>query len=133
METLEGAVADLGTSSSPPPPRTHTLAEADVTLERLQRVGEVFLPAAHIYRDHCAKVGWLTALASLDKAGCAHMDALATRSVVVVTAEEVTAAYFRTRRSSNILLQDFWTPRGSEAVIASLREVQVQRARGEFQ
>ena len=107
----------------PLPPRIHTLAEIDVTLRRLQRVGEVFLSAARVYKDRCGMVGWLTALASLDKAGCAHMDALATCSVVVATAEEVAAAYHRTRRSSNVLLQDFWTPRDLEAAMASLRDV----------
>lgn len=96
----------------------------DFTLEHCQCVGEVFLPTVHVYEDHYAKVGWLTALASLDKAACAHMDALATRSVTVATSEEVAAAYRRTRRDNNILLQDFWTSRGSKAVMVSLREVQ---------
>lgn len=53
METLEGTVANLGAM---PPPWTHNLAEMDVTLERLQRVRDVFLPAVHVYRDHCAKL-----------------------------------------------------------------------------
>ena len=126
MEVLEGAVGDLG---AVPPPRTHTLEEMDVTLGRLRDVGKVFLPAARVYGDHCAKVGWVAALASLEKAGCGHLDALATRSVAVATAEEVAASHHRTRRASNVLLQDFWLSRGPGAAMASLRDVQAQRAK----
>lgn len=126
MVVLEGTVAELGAV----PPRNHKLAQMDVTLARLQNVGEVFLPVARVYGDHRAKMGWLTALASLDKEGYAHLDAIATRSVAMATTEEVASSYCRTRRSSNVLLQDFWTLRGSKAVMTSLREAQTQRARG---
>ena len=70
----------------------------------------------------------MTTLASLDKAGCAHLDALATRSVAVATAEEADAAYRRTRKVSNVLLHDFWGPRGHDATMDSLRAVQAQKA-----
>lgn len=120
MEVLEGTVVDLGAA---PHPRTHSLKDMDATLGRLQNVGKVFLSGTRVYGDHCRKVGWLTALASLDKAGCAHLDALATRSIAVATTEEVAASYHWTQRGNNVLLQDFWVARGPEAVMASLTEV----------
>lgn len=53
IEALEGTVADLGAVR---PPRRHNLVEMDITLERLRRAGEVCLPMARSYEDHCAKV-----------------------------------------------------------------------------
>lgn len=111
-------------------PWTHNLAEMDVTLGHLQSMEEVFLPTTHVYKDHYAKVGWRTALVSLNKVGCAHLDALVTRFVAMATAEEVAASYHGMRQSSNVLLQDFWMLHGSGVAMASLREVQVRRVRG---
>lgn len=70
LEALEGAVVDL---SALPSPRHHSTGEMDITVVRLCRVVEVCLPAAHAYGDHCMKVVWTMAFASLDKAGCGHV------------------------------------------------------------
>ena len=84
------------------------------------------LPAARAYGDHCAKAAWSTTLATLDKAGCAHMDALAARSVGVATVAEVAAAQRRIREVSKVLLRDFWDPRGHEAATESFLAVQAK-------
>ena len=122
MEAPEGAMTELGVVA---PPRRHRPAEMDITLEHLQRAREVCLPAARVYGDHCAKVAWLTTLASLDKAGCAHLDTIAARSIVVDTAEVVSAVQRRTRKASKVLQQDFWALRGHATVLESFRAVQV--------
>lgn len=127
MVALEEAVSHLGASA---PPRRHKPEEMDITLERLRSAGEVCLPAARSYGDHCAKTAWSTTLASLDKAGCAHIDAVASRSVAVATLEEVAASHRRTRRASRVLLQDFWALRGHQEATESIRAVQAQRQKG---
>ena len=127
MEALEAAVAELG---AVPPSRRHRPAEMDITLERLRRAGEVCLPTVHAYGDHCAKVAWLTTLTSLNKAGCAHMDAIAARSVVVASVEEVAIAQRRTRKARKVPQQDFWLLCGHEAATESFRAVQAQQAKG---
>lgn len=127
MEVVKGVVAELGVL---PPPRHHSSTEMDIILGRLRRAGEVCLPATRSYRDHCAKVASSTTLASLDKASCTHMDALATRSVVVATAAKVATAHRQVWKVSNVLLWDFWGPRGHEATMESLRVVQAQKAKG---
>lgn len=53
MESLKGALSDLDVV---PPPRHHRAGEMDTSLERLHRTGEVCLPTARAYGDHCAKV-----------------------------------------------------------------------------
>lgn len=97
---------ELWSSSAPcpPPPRHHRPAELDITLERLRRAREVCLLVARLYGDHCAKVAWSMTLATLDKADCAHMDALAAWSIVVAITEEVVAAQRRTQKVSKVLL-----------------------------
>ena len=102
LEILEDAVTQLG---AVPPARTHRLAESDITFERLKNVGRVCVPAARSYGDHCAKVAWCETLTSLDKAGCAHIDALATRSVAVATAEESVNVERRMRKTNRVLLE----------------------------
>ena len=124
MESLEGAVEQLGVV---PPARVHRPTEMDITLARLQKAVGICLPAARAYGDHCAKAAWTTTLASLDKAGCAHIDALATGSVAVATAAEVTAAQRRTRGAGKALLRDFWDPRGHDAATESFLAVQAKR------
>ena len=62
-------------------------------------------------------------MASLDKTGYAHIDALATRSVVVATAEESTNVERRTRKASKVLLEDNWASHGHEDATKSFREV----------
>lgn len=101
MEALEGVVANLGAL---PPLRWHTLGEIYITLRSLRRTEEVCLPVARAYRDHCVKVAWTTAFASLDKAGCRHMDIIATHSVAVATAKEVATEHRRTRKVSNVFV-----------------------------
>ena len=127
MESLEDALSQLG---AVPPARCHRPSEMDITLERLRRGCEICVPAARAYGDHCARAAWLTTLASLDKAGCAHLDALGTRSISVATAEEVCAAQRRTRKASKILHQDFWLGRGHVAAAESFKAVQAQQAKG---
>lgn len=92
----------------------------DVTLRHLRYAGEVCLSVAWAYGDHCTKVAWITAFASLDKARCGHLDTLATRSVVVATVEEVAIGHRRTQKTSNVFAQDFWVPRGCDAAMDSL-------------
>lgn len=104
MEAVEGAVLTLG---AVPPARCHRPSEMDITFQRLERAGEVFVPAARAYGDHCAKATWFATLASLDKAGCAHIDGLAARAVAVATPEETAAARNRTRKAGRVLLQDY--------------------------
>lgn len=93
MEAFQGAVADL---NALPPPRRHIVWEMDISLERLRRAGEVCLSATWAYEDHCMKVSWTTAFASLQKAGCGHVDTLTTRSVPVATAEKVVVGHCQT-------------------------------------
>ena len=100
MVSLEDGLKQLGAVL---PARCHRPSEIDITLQRLRGGCEVCIPAARAYGDHCAKAAWLTTLASVDKAGCAHIDALGTRSVAVATAEEVSAAVRRTRKASKVL------------------------------
>lgn len=108
----------------PPPLQHHSVDEMDITLGHLRCAEEVCLLAARAYRDHCTKVAWTTAFVSLDKVGCVHVDALATRSVAVESTEEVTAGHRRMRRASNIFVQDFWAPRGHDAAMDSLSAAQ---------
>ena len=127
MVSLEDSLKQLGAVL---PARCHRPSEIDITLQRLRGGCEVCIPAARAYGDHCAKAAWLTTLASVDKAGCAHIDALGTRSVAVATAEEVSAAVRRTRKASKVLQQDFWVARGHDAAAASFQAVQAQQAKG---
>ena len=127
MEILEDGLSMLG---AVPPPRHHRPSEPDITLERLRLGCETCVPAARTYGDHCAKVAWLATLASLDKAGCAHLDALATGSTKVATAEEVCAAQRRIRKASKVLQHDFWGQRGHDAAEESFKAVQAQQAKG---
>lgn len=115
MESLEGTVADLGVVL---PPRKHNPKDMDITLGRLCRTEEVCLPDARAYGDHCAKVAWTTAFASLQRVRCGHVDA--TRSVPVVSATQVAACQQQTRRASNIFTQDFWASCGHDATMESL-------------
>lgn len=101
MEALEGAMVYLGAL---PPPRHHSPAEIDITLGHLRRAEEVCLSVARQYGNHCMKVAWAMTLASLDKAGYAHMDDIATRSIVVATAVEIATAQCRSWKVSNVLL-----------------------------
>lgn len=80
----------------------------DITLGCLLHAGAVCLPAARAYGDHCAKVSWITTLASLDKASCGHLNVLATRSVVVAIANEAIVVYRWMQKANNVLLHDFW-------------------------
>lgn len=101
LEALEGAVVQL----SVVPPREASSADRDRHHLGAPTVHwEVCLPVARAYGDHCAKVAWSTTLASLDKAGCAHMDALAAQYIVVATAEEADAVQRRTQKVSKVLL-----------------------------
>ena len=127
MESLEDALSQLG---AVPPSRQHRPAEVDITLERLRQGCEFCVPAARAYGDHCAKAAWSTTLASLDKAGCAHMDALGAGSIGVATAEEVCAAQRRIRKASKVLQQEFWAKRGHAAATESFKAVQAQMAKG---
>lgn len=62
MESLEGAVTELG---AVPLPRKHTPSQMDVTLDRLWRAGEICLPAARAYDEHCVKAAWTAAFVSM--------------------------------------------------------------------
>ena len=127
MESLEDGMLQLG---AVPPPRHHRPSKLDIMLERLRRGCEICVPAARAYGDHCAKAAWLATLASLDKAGCAHLDALGTRSIKVATAEEVSAAQRRIRKAGKVLQQDLWLERGHDAAAESFKNVQAQQAKG---
>ena len=118
MERMEGAMVDLG---AVPPSRGHTVAQMDATLARLHRAGEVFVPAARAYGNHCAKTGWTAALVSLQRAGCAHVDGLGAGSVPVASAAEVASGRKAVRRASNTLFSEFWSSSGREATMESLR------------
>lgn len=63
----------------------HTVEKLDATLEHLHHAGEVFLPVAHAYGNHCAKAAWTVAFVSLQQAGYGHVDALSARSVPVAS------------------------------------------------
>lgn len=102
----------------------------DITLGRLLHAGAVCLPAARAYGDHCAKVSWITTLASLDKAGCGHLNVLATRSVVVAIANEAIVVYRWMQKANNVLLHDFWGPHSHDAAVESLWAVQAQKVKG---
>ena len=104
--------------------RCHRLAEMDITLERLRRGCEVCVPTARAYGDHCAKAAWLATLTSLDKVGCAHLDALGTRSIGVATAKEVSAPHRWTRKASKVQQQYFWLTREHDAATESFKAVQ---------
>ena len=127
MEILEDGLSMLG---AVPPSRHHRPSEVDITLERLRHGCETCVPAARAYGDHCAKAAWLATLASLDKVGCAHLDALGTRSIKVASAEEVCAAQRRIRKAGKVLQQDFWLERGHDAAEESFKAVQAQQAKG---
>ena len=102
----------------------------DITLKRLKNVGKVCVLAARTYGDHCAKVASCTTLASLDKAGCAHIDALATCVVVVATVEESVNAERRICKASKVLVEDYWARCGHEDATGSFRAVQVKQTKG---
>ena len=127
MEIIEDGLSMLG---AVPPPRRHRPSEVDITFERLRQGCETCVPAARAYGDHCAKATWLATLASLDKAGCAHLDALATGSVKVATAEEVCGAQRRIRKAGKVLQHDFWLERGHDAAAESFKAVQALQAKG---
>ena len=127
LEMLEDAVTQLG---AVPSAGTHRPAETDITFARLKNVARVCVPAARSYGDHCAKAAWCEALALLDKVGCAHIDAIATRSVAVATAEEVASVERRTRKASKVLLEDYWALRGHEDATKSFQELQARKAKG---
>lgn len=48
--------------------------------------------------------------APLQKAESGHVDALATHSVAMATAEEVATEHRQMQKASNIFIQDFWAP-----------------------
>ena len=127
MECLEGAIAELG---GVPPPRSHTVEQLDVTLGRLHRSGEVFLPAARAYGNHCAKAGWTAALVSLHRAGCPHVDELGAGTVPVASAAEVAAGHTLVRRASNALAREFWASSGRTATMESIRVALAQKKKG---
>ena len=116
MEAQEGALGKLGAIVSE---RTHRPAEMHITMERLRRGCESCVDAAHAYGYHCARATWLMTLATLDKAGCAHIDGVATGDVPVAMAAEVVGAHPRIRKASRVLQRDFWMKRGHEAAEAS--------------
>lgn len=62
-----------------------------------------FLPTSRAYDNHCAKAAWTTALVSLQRAGCGHVDALGVRSMPVASAAEIASGQKQVRRASNIL------------------------------
>lgn len=107
---------DLGTL---PPSRRQSVGKMDITLGRLCRTEEVCLLVSRAYGDHCAKVAWTTTFASLQKAGCGHLDTLATRSLAVATTEEVAARQCKTRKASNVFVQDFWASCGRDGLPSS--------------
>lgn len=86
-----------------PPPWRNTVVQMDVTLEHLHHAGEVFLPAARAYGNHCAKAAWMAALVSLQLAGCGHIDALGARTVPVVSAAKISSGQKQVRRASSVL------------------------------
>ena len=127
MECMEGAITELG---GVPSARSHTVAQVDATLLRLQRAAEVFVPAARAYGNHCAKAGWTAALVSLQRAGCSHVDGLGDGSLPVASAVEVTAGHALVRRASNALARDFWAPSGRSVTMESLRVALAQKKKG---
>lgn len=109
MECMEGAMTELGVVCLWGP-RRHTVNQMDAALDRLHRAREVFLPVARAYGNHYAKAAWTTALVSLQRAGCGHVDTLGARSVPVASTIEIASGQKQVRRASNILAQDFWVP-----------------------
>ena len=97
------------------------------TLERLRRAGEVFLPAARAYGNHCAKASWTAAFVSLHRGGCGHVDALSGGTLPVASAAEVASGQKQVRRASNALAKDFWAPSGRDATMESLRASLAQK------
>lgn len=126
-EAMEGTVVALGVLS---PPRHHSVDEMGVTLGRLHHAVEVCLPAARAYRYHYARVAWTTTFASLDKAGCVHLHALAMRSMALATTEEVAIGHHRTRKAGQVFIQDLWTPWGRDVAMASLCATQAHKKKG---
>ena len=121
LEAQEGALSRLGAIVSE---RTHSPAEVHITMERLRRGCETCVNAAHAYGDHCARATWLATLATLDKAGCAHIDGVATGDVAVAMPAEVVASHPRIRKAGRVLQREFWTKRGHDAAEASFRIAQ---------
>ena len=126
LEAQEGALARLGAIVSE---RTHGPGEMHITMERLRRGCESCVDAAHAYGDHCARATWLATLATLDKAGCAHIDGVATGDVPVAMPAEVVASHPRIRKAGRVIQRDFWMKRGHEAAEASFRIAQACQER----
>ena len=124
MECMEGAITELG---AVPPPRSHTVDQLDGTLERLQRVREVFLPAARAYGNHCAKAAWTVALVSLQRAGCSHVDGLGAGSIPMASAAEIAIGHALVQHENNALAREFWAPSGRGATLESLRVALAQK------
>lgn len=118
LDRMEGAMSELG---AVPPPRKHTADQLPATLDRLRRAGEVFLPAARAYGNHCAKAAWTAAFVSLQRGGCGHVDALGGGTLPVASAADVTSGQKQVRRASNALAKEFWAPSGRDATMESLR------------
>lgn len=123
MDSFEVIMSDIGTV---PPVRRHRMCEIDVTLGRLSRARDTCLLTARAYGDHYAKVAWQKTFATMQKAGCGHLEALAIRFVLVVTAEEVVADHCQTQKAGNVFFQDFWATRERKAAMESLRAMLAQ-------
>lgn len=130
MECMESAISELG---GVPPPWSHTVDQLDATLNRLHRAGEVFLPAARAYGNHCAKMGWTAALVSLQHAGCLHVDGLGAGSVPVASDADIAAGHSLVRRVNNALAREFWAPHGRSVTMESLRLSVAQKTKGKHQ
>ena len=127
MECMEGAISELG---GVPPPRSHTVDQLDATLGHLHRAGEVFLPTARAYGNHCAKTGWTAALVSLRRTGCPHVDALGAGALPVAPVADITAGHVLVRRANNALAWGFWAPHGRSVTMESLRSSVAQKTKG---
>lgn len=98
MESLEGVVADLGAM---PLAWKHAPAELDITLGRLCRAGEVCLPTAQAYGDHCARAMWMVAFVLLQRGGCEHVNALEGCSLPLASTAEIAAHQLQARRCNS--------------------------------
>lgn len=81
----------------------------DVTLQWLRCAGPIAVRAAQSYGNHCAKITWYAAFATLQKAECEHLDTVAKCMVAVPTTEEVIGLLRHTWRGNNVFLSDFWS------------------------
>lgn len=98
MESLEEVVTGLG---AVPPVRCREVGDVNVTMVWLGCTGQAILLAPQVYGDHCTKVVWQIAFATMHKAGCGHLDSLVDRAMSVTTTKEVVTRHRQTRRASN--------------------------------